>query len=90
MILRRALICGGLGQTPSQGCTEELGPRWLLVTSTGGDLTGVVVDGYGCGDVRLTNDPYVTAPGDPQTGATVPGVLDAPGLAATLGHDRPR
>lgn len=65
-------------------CTEELGPRWLLVTSTGGDLTGIVVDGYGCGDVRLTDDPFRTAPGDPQDGGTVPGVLTAPGLRATL------
>jgi hypothetical protein len=68
----------------AQGCTEELGPRWLLVTETGGDLTGVLVDGYGCQDVRLTDDPFVTSAGDPQAGGTVPGVLTAPGLAATL------
>lgn len=36
-------------------CTEELGPRWMLVLSHDGDLAGVVVDGYGCRDVRLTD-----------------------------------
>jgi hypothetical protein len=65
-------------------CTAELGPRWLLVTATGGDLTGVLVDGYGCQEIRLTDDPFVTSAGDPQAGGTVPGVLTSPGLAATL------
>jgi hypothetical protein len=65
-------------------CTADLGPQWLLVTSASGDLTGIAAEGYGCGDVRLTNDPFLTAPGDPQTGATVPGVLTSDGLASTL------
>ena len=65
-------------------CTMELGPQWMLVTSNAGDLTGAVADGYGCRDVRLTDDPFVTAPGDPQEGGTVPGVLVADGLAGTL------
>ena len=86
---RLALVAGALQEVavPKRAnsvCTADLGPRWLLVTSTGGDLAGVVADGYGCGDVRLTDDPFVTAPGDPQEGGTVAGVLDAPGLAATL------
>lgn len=67
-----------------RGCTQELGPRWLLVTAVDGDLTGVLVDGYGCQDVRLTDDPFSNSAGDPQAGATVPGVLTAPGLAAML------
>lgn len=66
------------------GCDADLGPRYLLVTSSGGDLTGVSVDAYGCRDVRLTDDPFVTAPGDPQEGGTVPGVLTSPGLMETL------
>jgi hypothetical protein len=66
------------GLAPGSGpeaCTDDLGPRWMLVTSTGGDLTGAVVDDYGCRSVRLTNDPFVTAPGDPQEGGTVAGIL---------------
>jgi len=65
-------------------CTADLGPQWMLVTSSGGDLTGVAVEGYGCREVRLTDNPFVTAPGDPQDGGTVPGVLTASGLADTL------
>ena len=43
--------------------------------TSGGDLTGVVVDDYGCRDVRLSDDPHTTAPGaDDQDGA-VGGVL---------------
>jgi hypothetical protein len=67
-----------------QACTDDLGPRWMLVTSTGGDLTGTVVDGFGCGHVRLTDDPFVTAPGDPEEGGTVAGSLAAPGLSLAL------
>jgi hypothetical protein len=44
-------------------CTDELGPRWLIVTESGGDLTGVAVDGFGCNQVRLTDDPRQTEPG---------------------------
>jgi hypothetical protein len=66
------------------GCNADGGPRYALITSAGGDLTGVVVDDYGCREVRLTDDPFVTAPGDPQDGGTVPGVLEARGLADTL------
>lgn len=68
-----------------QECTSDLGPRYLLVTSADGDLTGVAVDDYGCRDVRLTDNPFITAPGDPQEGSgTVPGVLTSDELAATL------
>lgn len=59
----------------TRACTDDLGPRYALVSSAGGDLTGIVVDDYGCREVRLTDDPFVTAPGDPQEGGTVPGVL---------------
>lgn len=56
-------------------CTEELGPRWMLVLSHDGDLTGVLVDGYGCRDVRLTDEPFTTVAGE---GATrgAPGVIE--------------
>ncbi len=59
-------------------CRADLGPRWVLVLSHRGDLTGVAVDDYGCGSVRLTGDPYATAPGDPGEEGAVPGVLSAP------------
>ena len=60
----------------SRTCTADLGPRWLVVYSHGGDLTGVVVDDYGCQEVRLTDDPYATAPGAERQQGTVGGVLD--------------
>lgn len=63
-------------------CTEELGPHYLLVLAAdgdaGSDLTGVAVDGFGCRDVRLTDDPATTAPGEASAPGVVPGVLTAP------------
>jgi hypothetical protein len=56
-------------------CTADLGPRWMLVLEHEGDLTGVVVDDYGCRDVRLTDDPHVTAPGARGQEGAVHGVL---------------
>lgn len=47
----------------------------MLVYATGRDLTGVVVDDFGCGDVRLTDDPFKTPPGDATQDTTVAGVL---------------
>lgn len=57
-------------------CTADLGPRWMIVLDHDGDLTGVVVDDYGCRDVRLTDDPHHTAPGADDQDRTVGGVLD--------------
>ncbi len=61
-------------------CTQELGPRWLVVWSHDTDLTGAVVDGFGCRDVRLTDEPYETVPGEASGSGIVPGVLAADGL----------
>jgi len=58
-----------------RACTADLGPRWLLVHSHRGDLTGVLVDDFGCDDVRLTDEPFVTVPGEAAQPGTVPGVL---------------
>lgn len=58
-----------------QACTADLGPRWMVVYDHGGDLTGVVVDDYGCHDVRLTDEPFATPPGAPGQEGTVEGVL---------------
>lgn len=65
-----------------RGCTADLGPRWMVVYSHDGDLTGVVVDDYGCGDVRLTDNPATTPPGADNQDGTVGGVFD--GGAAIL------
>ena len=72
-------------------CTAELGPRYLVSAAWERDLTGVVIDDYGCGSVRLTDDPFVTIPGDASQPGTVDGVLQAPdGLLAILGAGRDR
>jgi hypothetical protein len=59
-------------------CTMDLGPRWMLVLADGGDLTGVVVDDFGCRDVRLTDEPFETPPGEATAPRTVAGVLTGP------------
>ena len=66
----------------SRACPADLGPRWMVVYSHDGDLTGVVVDDYGCRDVRLTDNPITTPPGADNQEGTVGGVLD--GGAAIL------
>lgn len=66
----------------SDGCNADLGPRWMVVYSHDGDLTGVVVDDYGCHDVRLTDNPTTTPPGAANQDGMVGGVLD--GGAAIL------
>jgi len=68
-----------------RSCTDDLGPRWMLVYSHSKDLTGVVVDDFGCQQVRLTDDPFSTEPGAASQGGTVPGVLIGPAsLLATI------
>ena len=59
-------------------CTMELGPRYLVSYASQNDLTGVVIDDYGCSEVRLTDDPFTTVPGDPSQPGTVAGVLNGP------------
>jgi hypothetical protein len=56
-------------------CTADLGPRWMVVYSHDGDFTGVVVDDYGCRDIRLTDNPHTTPPGSQDQGGTVGGVF---------------
>jgi hypothetical protein len=63
---------------PDRMCTLELGPRYLLSYTTGTDLTGVVIDRFGCRDVRLTDEPFETAPGDVSQPGIPGGVLQAP------------
>lgn len=59
-------------------CNMDLGPRFVLVFRHGTDLTGVGVDDYGCGEIRLTDEPFTTVAGEAGQGGTVPGVLQAP------------
>jgi hypothetical protein len=66
----------------SRACTDDLGPRWMVVYSHDGDLTGIVVDDYGCHDVRLTDNPWTTPPGAGNQDGTVRGILN--GGAAIL------
>jgi hypothetical protein len=59
-------------------CTADFGPRWMLVYAHGSDLTGLVVDGFGCRDIRLSDDPFETVPGDSRQHGVVRGVLSGP------------
>ena len=72
-----------------RACTADLGSRWMISYSHQGDLTGVVVDDFGCQEVRLTDEPFETAPGYPGQTGSVPGVLIGPGqlLLAAIGVD---
>ncbi|WP_062203173.1 hypothetical protein [Demequina salsinemoris] len=65
-------------------CTADLGPRELIVLVDGGDLTGVAIDVFGCGTVRLTDDPYLTAPGESTDEALESGSLIVDGGRAAL------
>lgn len=56
-------------------CDTDLGPRWLLVSTVGDDLTGVVIDEFGCNDVRLSDEPFENAPGEATQDGTAPGVF---------------
>lgn len=64
--------------TADYACTADLGPRYLVSYAVRNDLTGLVIDDYGCGEVRLTDDPFTTVPGDPSQPGTVAGVLWGP------------
>jgi len=61
-----------------QICTDDLGPRWMIVTADETDLTGVVIDDYGCRGVRLTDEPFASPPGEASGNGMVPGVLQGP------------
>jgi hypothetical protein len=67
-------------------CTMELGPRYLVSYAYRQDLTGVVIDDYGCDDVHLTDDPFTTVAGDSSQPGMVTGVLRGPaGFLRALG-----
>ncbi len=68
----------------SMDCLADLGPRELVVLVDDGDLTGVAFDVFGCGTVRLTEDPYVTAPGESTEETLESGPLIVDGGRAAL------
>lgn len=75
---------------PDQACTADLGPRYMVVYSHDGDLTGVVVEAYGCRHVRLTDDPHTTPAGADDQHGTVGGILDGGQAVLTaVGSVRP-
>jgi hypothetical protein len=61
-----------------RACTMDLGPRYLVSYTYKRDLTGVVIDGYGCRGVRLTDNPFTTVPGGASVAGIVEGVLAGP------------
>lgn len=74
-VLRDALDAVAPIPDENFACTADLGPRWMVVTSHGGDLTAAVVDDYGCSFVRLSDNPHTTPPGADGQAGTVGGVL---------------
>ncbi|WP_084127038.1 hypothetical protein [Demequina sp. NBRC 110054] len=68
----------------SMDCLADLGPRELVVLVDDGDLTGVVIDVFGCETVRFTEDPFVTAPGESADDALESGWLIVDGGRAAL------
>ncbi len=68
-----------------RACTADLGPRAMLVVVTAEAKVGVVVDDFGCRDVRLTDDPWTVAPGESAAEGVPAGVLTGPeGIVATI------
>lgn len=60
---------------PDKTCKTKADERWLFAYTSGEDSIGVVVDDFGCSQVRLSDQPSVTPPGEGQESGTVPGVL---------------
>lgn len=58
-----------------QVCSSDLGRRVMVVLSARGDLTGLVIDDFGCRTVRMTDEPFTTVPGDATQGGAVSGTL---------------
>ena len=80
-----ALVSSLVPADDMRECTADLGPRVMLVVVAGGTTTGVVVDDYGCRDVRLTDDPWEVAPGESTSDGVPAGVLQGPdGMIAEL------
>lgn len=79
-----AIALDGLQPMQTDGCTADLGSRFLISYAHEGDLTGVVIDDYGCNDVRLTDNPFTNLPGQASQAGTVDGTLMGPVELLTL------
>ena len=65
------------------------GTAFSVVLADAGDLTGVVVDDFGCHDTRLTADPHSLPAGADGPGGAVDGVLQGgPRVLQVLGVGR--
>ena len=62
-------------------CPADLGPKVMFVLSSDEGLTGLVVDAFGCIEMRLTDDPFTHPAGTTSGRGTVPGLV---GLAGPL------
>ncbi len=58
-----------------RACTDDLGPRLLLVSVSGDLQVAMTIDDYGCREIRLTEDPWESAPGAPGDPDLPAGVL---------------
>ena len=47
-----------------QDCSVKIGRQWLFSYEDDGDVTGVVLDDFACGQIRVTDAPFTDAPGD--------------------------
>lgn len=63
--------------TPNR-CTLDLGPRWVLVLATEGDLTGIAIDDFGCNITSLTENPHTIEPGTLTQHGVVGGAFTLP------------
>jgi hypothetical protein len=68
-------LLSGLRPPRYRGCTDDLGPRWLVVVQAAQARIGILIDGFGCNSVRLTDNPLQTPPGEGTSQGTVPGEL---------------
>ncbi|MDN4483937.1 hypothetical protein [Demequina lignilytica] len=65
-----------------RACTDDLGPRLLLVAVTDDRQVAMTIDEYGCREIRLTEDPWESPPGSPSDPDLPAGVLMADGVDA--------
>ncbi len=83
---RVGALLAGLSVPPAErACTDDLGPRVLLTVVAGDRRIGLTIDDYGCREIRLTDDPWTVAPGEPSDPDLPGGVLLGPdGMLAEL------
>lgn len=63
---------------PEHACSGEGGPRYLVAYRSRDQTVGIVIDDFGCDEVRLTDDPATVPAGESDADGLVPGFLTAP------------